>query len=200
MQHISPLHRAGLFFLLLLLFGCSNVCAQTGPTPAKDIQLWRFDELTEPGSCRAKGRFQDKEYCNSQVVNQILALGKDAIPYLISELTDDRKTQHPIYDLWRYTAAGDIANSFLFDLFTTPDWTVPPMPELESLHMECNRPGEACWRKFLHKNGRKFVQDQWRAAWEANKDNIYWDARSRCFRLLPVRSGNNWRAAGATAN
>ena len=144
--------------------------------------------MTAPGSCRAKGRFQDKEYCDSQVVNQILALGKDAIPFLISELTDDRKTKHPIYDLWTYTAAGDIANSFLFDLFTAPDWTVSPMPELESLHMECSHPGEPCWRKFLHKNGRKFVQEQWRAAWEANKDRIYWDESARCFRLMLVTS------------
>jgi hypothetical protein len=177
-----------LVFFFLSLCGSSETLAQTGQSPAKDIQLWRFDELTAPGSCRAKGRFQDKEYCDSQVVNQILALGKDAIPFLISELTDGRKTKHPIYDLWTYTAAGDIANSFLFDLFTAPDWTVSPMPELESLHMECTRPGESCWRKFLHKNGRKFVQEQWRAAWEANKDRIYWDESARCFRLMLVTS------------
>jgi hypothetical protein len=188
-QKISPIHCAGLpllVFFLLSLCCSSETRAQTGPSPARDIQLWRFDELTAPGSCRAKGRFQDKEYCDSQVVNQILALGKDAIPFLISELTDDRKTKHPIYDLWSYTAAGDIANSFLFDLFTAPDWTMPPMPELESLHMECTHPGESCWRKFLHKNGRKFVQEQWRAAWEANKDRLYWDESARCFRLMPV--------------
>ena len=91
MRKNSPIHCAGLpllvFFLLSLCL--SETRAQTGPSPAKDIQLWRFDELTAPGSCRAKGRFQDKEYCDSQVVNQILALGKDAIPFLISELTDD---------------------------------------------------------------------------------------------------------------
>ncbi len=182
MRKISPIHCAGLpllVFFLLSLCCSSETRAQTGPSPARDIQLWRFDELTAPGSCRAKGRFQDKEYCDSQVVNQILALGKDAIPFL---------TKHPIYDLWTYTAAGDIANSFLFDLFTAPDWTASPMPELESLHMECTHPGESCWRKFLHKNGRKFVQEQWRAAWEANKDRIYWDESARCFRLMLVTS------------
>jgi len=175
-----------LLFFLLSLSCPSESLAQTGALPANEIQLWRFDELTAPGSCRAKGRFQDRANCDSQVVNQILALGKEAIPYLISELTDDRKTKHPIYDLWSYTAAGDIANSLLFDLFTAPDWTVSPIPELESLHMECNHPGEPCWRKFLHKNGRKFVQEQWRAAWEANKERIYWDENARCFRLMLV--------------
>jgi hypothetical protein len=136
------IRSTGLLFLLIL-FGGSRSPAQTGPLPAKEIQLWKFDELTAPGSCRAKGRFQDRNYCDSQVVNQILALGKDAIPFLISELTDDRKTKHSIYDLWSYTSAGDIANSLLFDLFTSPEWTIPPMPELESLHMECQRcPGK----------------------------------------------------------
>ncbi len=189
MRSISPIHCAGLLFLLFLLFlGSPDTLAQAGPSPAKEIQLWKFDELTAPGSCRAKGRFQDKKYCDSQVVDEILALGKDAIPFLISELTDDRKTKHPVYDLWSYTAAGDIANSLLFDLFTAPDWTVSPIPELESLHMECSHPGEPCWRKFLRKNGRKFVQDQWRAAWEANKDRIYWDETAHCFRLMPAIS------------
>ncbi len=172
--------------LLLSSPDSSDTLAQTEPAPANEIQLWRFDELTARGSCRAKGRFQDTEFCHSQVVNQVLALGKEAIPFLISELTDDRKTNHPIYDMWNFTAAGDIANSFLFDLFTAPDWTVPPIPELESLHMECNHPGEYCWRKFLHKNGRKFVQQQWRAAWKTYRDRIYWDESARCFRLMPA--------------
>jgi hypothetical protein len=187
-RKISPIHCAGVCLLLLVFFAQADLLAQTGPLPANEIQLWKFDELTAHGSCRAKGRFQDKEYCDSQVVDQILALGKDAIPFLISELTDDRKTKHPVYDLWSYTAAGDIANSFLFDLFTAPDWKISSMPELEPLYMECQRPGEPCWRKFLHKNGRKFVQDQWRAAWQANKDRIYWDDTVRCFRLLPAPS------------
>jgi hypothetical protein len=35
---------------------------------------------------------------------------------------------------------------------------------------------------------QKFVQVQWRAAWEANKDRIYWDKNARCFRLMLVSS------------
>jgi hypothetical protein len=188
MPEISPIRCAGLFCCLILLFASGDILAQTGSLPAKEIELWRFDELTAPGSCRGRGRLQDKPYCDSQVVNQILALGRDAIPFLISELTDDRKTKHPVYDLWSYTAAGDIANAFLFDLFTSPDWTIPAIAELESLHMECTHPGEPCWRKFLHKNGRKFVQERWRAAWEANKERLYWDESARCFRLMPATS------------
>jgi hypothetical protein len=181
------LYRVRFYFrgLLLLFFvaRCALAGAQSKPAAPGEIALWRFDELTTPGSCRMMGRFQDKEYCDSQVVDQVLALGKNAIPILISELTDTRKTKHSVYDLWKYTAAGDIANSLLFDLFTSSDLRMADMPELDALQMECKKPGEPCWRKFLRRKGRKFVQEQWEAAWNAHKNSIYWDVNARCFRL-----------------
>ncbi|MGB7436008.1 MAG: hypothetical protein WBR26_23155 [Candidatus Acidiferrum sp.] len=181
------LFRSGGLLAFLALTFCA-LCGGQEKAGTSEIPLWRFDELTAPGSCRMMGRFQDKEYCDSKVVDQVLALGKDAIPILISELTDDRKTKHSVYDLWKYTTAGDIANSLLSDLFTASDLTVAIMPELDPLQRDCEKPGEACWRKFLHKKGRKFVQEQWEAAWNAHKNNIYWDEKARCFRVAPVPS------------
>jgi hypothetical protein len=169
----------GQALLCMFLLWCPAL-AQVKPDSNDEIPLWKFDEMTTPGSCRMMGRFQDKKYCDSRIVDLVLALGKDAIPVLISELTDTRKTKHPVYDLWKYTAAGDIANSLLLDLFTTPDLRVSVMPDLD---IECSKPGETCWRKFLRKKGRKFVQEQWQTAWEANKDHIYWDDKARCFKL-----------------
>ncbi len=177
---------SGCLFLLCVFLLRPLAIAQTKPEAAEQIPLWKFDEMTAPGSCRMIGRFQDKEYCDSKVVDQIVALGRDAIPLLIAELTDERKTKHSIYDLWKYTAAGDIANSLLFDLFTASDLTVASMPELDSLQMECHQPGEPCWRKFLHKKGRKYVQERWQAAWNAHKDQVYWDDKARCFKLMPT--------------
>jgi hypothetical protein len=181
---LRTLTRSGGLALLCLLFFCSVCFAQSKPESVGEIPLWKFDEMTAPGSCRMRGRFQDKEYCDSKVVDQVLALGKKAIPLLISELTDERKTKHSIYDLWKYTAAGDIANSLLYDLFTAPDLRVSDMPELDPLQMDCQKPGESCWRKFLHKKGRKFVQEHWQTAWDVHKDHIYWDEGARCFRLM----------------
>jgi hypothetical protein len=174
------LTRSGGLVLSCTFLFCGSAAAQVKPESGNELPLWKFDEMTAPGSCRMMGRFQDKEYCDSRLVDEVLAMGKDAIPLLISELTDTRKTKHPIYDLWKYTAAGDIANSLLLDLFTTPDLRVSVVPDLD---MECGKPGETCWRKFLHKKGRKFVQEQWQAAWDANKDHIYWDESARCFKL-----------------
>jgi hypothetical protein len=181
------LHKKFFYFgglvTFLVLVVCSVCAGQTNEQAGVEIPLWRFDELTAPGSCRMMGRFQDKKYCDSKVVDQVLSLGKGAIPILISELTDDRKTKHSIYDLWKYTTAGDIANSLLFDLFTASDLSMTYMPELDSLQRDCEKPGEPCWRKFVHKKGRKFVQQQWAAAWDAHKNDIFWDDKARCFRL-----------------
>jgi hypothetical protein len=149
--------------------------------------LWDFDEVNH--SCRAKGRLQDKEYCESKMMDQIIAQGKSAIPILISQLTDTRATKEPIYDYWYKTTAGDIAYFILTDLFTDANWTTFTMPGLEALKENCSEDiaAEPCWREFLKKHGRKFVQDQWLAAWNANKDRVYWDEKERCFRVSPKK-------------
>ena len=45
------------------------------------------------------------------------------------------------------------------------------MPGLEALKDDCNEAAETFWRRFLKKYGRKFVQDQWLAAWKANRES-----------------------------
>jgi hypothetical protein len=160
--------------------------AQTAPPKTKEFPLWRFDEVG--ASCRSKGRLQDKDYCESKMMDEIVARGKDAIPILISQLTDTRATKEPIYDFWTETTAGDIAYSILGDLFTDSDWTTFTMPGLESLrdpNDKCEDGAEACWRGFLKKRGRRYVQKRWHAMWEANKDRTFWDDKARCFRVSP---------------
>jgi len=158
---------------------------QTALPKAKEFPLWKFDEMTTYPSCRAKGRLQDKGYCDSRLMDQIIAQGKASIPVLVSQLTDTRRTQKPIYDFWSYTTAGDIAYFILTDFFTDSDWKTFNMPGLELLSHACDATAETCWRKFLEKRGRKFVQDQWITAWSANGDRVYWDENARCFRVSP---------------
>jgi len=155
--------------------------AQSGVKKPKVYPLWEFDE--QGPSCRAKGRLQDRDYCRSHLMDRVVADGKEAIPTLISQLRDTRPTKEPIYDYWSLTTAGDVAYFALNDLFTDSDWKTFNMPGLESLNEPCDSPAEDCWRRFLKKHGRKFVQDQWLAAWKKNKDQIYWDDNARCFRL-----------------
>ncbi len=171
--------------LSLVALTGTSVSGQSAKQQPDSYPLLNFDEVNQ--SCRAKGRLQDKEYCDSRLMDRIVGDGKAAIPVLISQLTDIHKTPKPIYDYWSYTTVGDIARFILDDLFTDSDWTTFNMPGLESLHDNCQDTGEVCWRRFLKKHGRKYVQDRWLAAWNANKDRIYWDEQTRCYRITPQK-------------
>lgn len=165
-----------------LMIGRIGLC-QTAHPSSREFPLSKFDEMTTYPTCRAKGRLQDKGYCDSRLVDQIVAKGKTAVPILISQITDTRATRRPIFDFWHATTAGDVAYFLLNSLFTDSDWKTFNMPGLDALQDKCKDDSETCWRLFLKVHGRKFVQDQWLKAWNANKGRIYWDDNSRCFRL-----------------
>jgi hypothetical protein len=145
----------------------------------KGFPLANFDEI----GCRAKGRLQDKDYCKSTVMDQILAKGKDAIPILISQISDTRSAKDSIYDYWGPMTVGDVAHLVLMSLFLDSDWKTPTMPGLKQVDLDCGAASFQCYQELLKKHGRKFIQNQWLTAWNANKDRVYWDARARCFRL-----------------
>jgi hypothetical protein len=170
--------------LLALGLFAHTTTAQSSQKKLQPYPLWNFDE--QGHSCRAKGRLQDRDYCNSHLMDRIVTGGKDAIPVLISQLRDTRPTKEPIYDFWSRTTTGDIAYFILTDLFTDSDWKTFNMPDLESLNdKKCDSNAEDCWQRFLKSHGRKFVQDQWSAAWKKNKERVYWNEEARCFRLQP---------------
>ena len=182
------MHRVGFVPLIAAYFALggflnSTLANQAGHPEPRAYPLWAFDEISH--TCRAKGRLQDRDYCASHLMDQIVSDGKAAIPVLISQLRDTRRTKEPIYDYWSLTTAGDVAYFILNDLFTDSDWRTFNMPGLESLHEKCDSYAEDCWNRFLNKHGRKFVQDQWLAAWKKNKDRVYWNEEARCFRLYP---------------
>ena len=168
---LTPIAALGIFF------GSASASSKSG----EKYPLWDFDE--QGGTCRFKGRLQDPEYCVSHLMDRIVADGKNAIPILISQLTQTRPTKEPIYDYWNLTSEGDIAYFILMDLFTEPNGKLE-MPGLESIRLKCkNVDSETCWRSILKKHGRKSIQSQWLAAWDRNKEVIYWDESMRCFRL-----------------
>ena len=116
-------------------------------------------------------------------MDQIVAQQKAAIPILISQLTDQRKTREPIFDFWNQTTSGDIAYFILRDLFTEPDSKTFNLSGIQLPDQNCPGGAETCWRAFVRKYGRKSIQAQWRAAWHANRDRIYWVQSARCFRV-----------------
>lgn len=155
------------------------IAAQTRAKSSEAFPLQQFDEA--PGMCRAKGRLQDN-YCISKMMDQIVARGKEAVPILISQLTDQRPAR-PIFDYWNRMTVGDIAAAILNNLFTDADWTTFNLPNLKLSKSPCDDSAENCWYRIVKAHGRLFIQRQWLAAWNANKDRIYWDADARCFRI-----------------
>jgi len=149
----------------------------------KEFPLWDFDEI----GCRAKGRLQDKDYCKSTVTDQILAQGKDAIPILISQITDTRPAKEPIYDFWGPMTVGDVAYLVLMSLFLDSNWKTRTMPGLKQIDIDCGLASDQCYQQILKRHGRKFIQNQWLATWNANKRRVYWDSTNRCFKLASVR-------------
>jgi hypothetical protein len=120
--------------------------------------------------CEDKGGLQDYP---SKVMDQVIAAGPKSVPILIAMLSDERiaPTQEPIICFWQDMTIGDIAFCVLSDLFLNADWTETTI----SLGGD-----QLNW--FIVKHGRKALQGKWQALGDY-KDQIFWDATERCFRL-----------------
>ncbi len=142
-------------------------------------------ERFQNASCRGKGRLQECDDKNP-VMKQVLAARSRAVPVLISQFNETRRTKEPIEDFWNFTTSGDIAFIILTDLFTDRDgksFTMPDAPNWNTIMAGCEENAEACWRKYVRKNGIKSLQHSWEAAWKAHRERVIWDIDSRCFRL-----------------
>jgi hypothetical protein len=158
-----------------------SVVIQSAYTQAKRAKypLTKFENY----GCMAKGRVQD---CQGKVMERILADGKDAIPILISQLTETAVAENQIADYWSGTRSGDVAFVVLNDLFTDADsrtFGMPGVPNWSAVQKGCNSAAETCWVEYLRKHGRMSVRQGWQRAWNLHKDKIHWDARAQCFRL-----------------
>jgi hypothetical protein len=133
--------------------------------------------------CMAKGRVQD---CNGKVMRQILSDGKNAIPVLISQLTETARAQKQIADYWGDTRSGDVAFVVLTDLFTESDgqtFDMPGVPNWPTVMNGCNSTASGCWHLSLRKHGRESIRQAWLRAWDSGKKQIEWDSKSSCFRI-----------------
>lgn len=159
----------------------SVVLVQSGQTQTKRTE-YPLTQFNNEG-CMAKARVQD---CSGSVMRQILADRKNAIPVLISQLTETARTKYQIEDYWGSTRAGDVAYIILTDLFTDADlhtFGMPGVPDWPAVMKGCDSTAYWCWEEYLQKHGRRSVQQAWMRAWKLNKDRVYWDAKAQCFRV-----------------
>jgi len=119
-------------------------------------------------------------------MKQILADGKNAIPTLISQLTETMRTKKQIADYWGDTRSGDVAYVILTDLFTESDgetFAMPGVPDWPTVMKGCDKMAQGCWDEYLTKHGRTSVKQAWLRAWNLRKGQIYWESTARCFRV-----------------
>jgi len=172
-----------LVVLPLLLLTPPLASGQITPARAKTYPLSTWSNMT----CRAKGRFQDRGYCTSAVIDRIVADGRSAIPVLISQITDSRWIREPVYDFWPPIRAGELAYLILENLFVDDTWEKSTMPALFP-PQDCEQPAWVCWADFRKKHSLEDLQARWTEFWTANRERIHWDAKARCFRLSDARS------------
>jgi hypothetical protein len=133
-------------------------------------------------TCRAKGRFQDREYCSSKVIDQIVADGKSAIPVLISQIIDARWIAEPVYDFQPRIRTGELALIILENLFTDDTWTKSTIPEMSSQE-RCIDARPDCPSAYMKTSSVAARHAGWLKFWNAKQNQIYWDQKARCFRL-----------------
>ena len=159
----------------------SFLLIQPGQTQTKKAK-YPLTQFNNEG-CMAKGRVQD---CSGPVMQEILADDKEAIPVLISQLTETARTKYQIADYWGDTRSGDVAYAILIDLFTDTDLHtlgMPGVPDWPTVMKGCNSTAQGCWDEYLRKNGRMSVRQAWMHAWNLNKNKVHWDAKAQCFRV-----------------
>lgn len=158
------------------------------PTTANNKRPLSELDLSRIGHIASKGRVQDKEYNNLGEIEELIASGKDSIPFLISKLEDETAIKHHVLDYWpQPVTVGDVAYVILMDFTTDSSSTKNTIPgtDRDSLlgKYDPDLPGVERLARFVEKHGRKPVRQKWEKVWAAHKDQIVWDERERCFKL-----------------
>jgi hypothetical protein len=180
---------------LLLLTSCRGAAAvkiekAAGQQPKSSsvVPIAQVD-LREIGHIAAKGRVQDLEYNQLPVIKELIAQGKESVPYLINKLNDETKVKGQVVDYWSDVRVGDVALIVLTDFFTDSTWQRPTIAGLtwDEFLERGNRKSltaEEILRSYIAKRGRRKIQDRWKDTWAQYRNKIYWDERERCFKLI----------------
>jgi len=143
--------------------------------------------LATVGAIAPKGRVQDTEYNHLPIVDQLIAHGKESIPYLISKLDDETKIEGHVLDYWYEVRVADVALIILTDFFIDHTWqhtTIPGIGWDQFLERGANLniTSEEVLRNYISKHGRNEIKQRWQQLWNKYRDKIEWDETERCFK------------------
>lgn len=171
--------------------GAGKVADSTAPvahaSPAVPVPLSEID-LTRIGHIAPKGRVQDAEYNQLPIVEELIAHGKESIPFLISKLEDETIIDSQVLDFWYQVSVADVAFVILSDFFLDKDWkrsTIAGMHWNEFLGRGNNKniTGEQVLRNYIEKHGRRKIKERWQNVWQQYQHRIFWDEQERTFKL-----------------
>ena len=161
------------------------VSSTSRPMPLSDLDLKKICHLAP------KGRAQDLDYNNSEVINELVANGKNSIPLLISKLEDRTLMPCQVEDYWPQMMVGDVAFIMLSDFSTDSTWTKATIPgtgwdEFFEAKYENDKgmTGSDYYYHQIRKHGRPWVRAKWQKIWDTYKDRIVWDEEERSFKVV----------------
>jgi hypothetical protein len=161
------------------------VAAAVNAAPLPETRLPEIN-LAAIGRIAPKGRVQDREYNQLLVIEQLLAHGRESIPYLISQLDDETKIEGHVKGYWSEVRIGDVALIILTNFFTDSSWTRTTIPgvawdEFLGGGNNAGLTGEDRLRNYIDLRGRKSIKERWQRVWERHGENIRWNDEERCF-------------------
>lgn len=187
--------------LILLVSMIASTCSEknlpliTNPTELKQempTPVLEQIDISKMPPLSPKGRMQDDETDalgnKNQIVMDLVAHGKNSIPFLINQLDDEIPMNRHAMNYWYRLYIGDMAHIILTDLFTDEtetNSTVPGFGWDEFLERGDDKAsmGEEILRRYIRKYGRRHIKERWQKMWNENKESIFWDEQCRCFRL-----------------
>lgn len=192
-----------LVFILFFLSGCNVISRSkidTTPTPIPQTSTLKKNlaeiDLTTIKHTVSQGRIQDnglrdENFKRLSVTDDLLANGKDSIPFLIGKLNDETKMDSQAMDFWYELYVGDIALIILTDFFTKEDAktsTIPGFAWDEFLERGNDKAAmsEEILRRYIKKHGRKNIKERWQKLWDTQKENIFWNEKENCFDVKRV--------------
>lgn len=188
--------RAFAFAALLLLASCDSGPMPQVPDPTTKAETTpkpnlEFVDISKTPELSSKGRFQKGDTAlgeTNQVAKDLVANGKDSIPFLISKLDDETEIDRHIIPFWYQLSVGDLALVILDDFFTDESGinsTVPGFEWDEFLERGGDKDltGEEVLRRYIQKHRREKIKERWQEMWTQNKDKIFWDERCYCFKV-----------------
>jgi hypothetical protein len=136
-----------------------------------------------------KGRIQDNaSKIEPPVIEELLAMGTESIPFLISRLSSERSYRKSPLDYYQHVTEGDMAYIILNDFFTSADGERTTVPSLcWNVILETSKhPDTPAWELldiYRQTHNRDELRRKWNEMWQRNEKQITWDKSQNYFRI-----------------